>query len=162
MNKKDRFSYHYKAGRSHPKVSAEVCGKELERIRAKHGYLTAEATFEESIPGTAVLHESFEWDKEKGWREHNLSLARNIINVVHVGVKGQPRNVTVQQFQFVDRKNTGREYLPVAEIMSDDVLRQRAFDECLKELLAVRDKYRSLHAFAGIWQKVDELVDTIN
>lgn len=160
---KKRLNYSYRPGSRHPKCTAEQAGRELERIREKYGTLTADAVLTESKPSGALFHDELNWNDANAAHEWRLHQCRNIVNCVHVSIKGSPKSVTVQQFQVLsDSGAKDQQYIPTAEIMSEETLKKQLFDTCLRELLNVRDKYRALKAFEGIWQKVDELVDTLN
>ncbi len=78
------------------KVKADVAAAEMERIRGKHGSLTAEVVVDESRPEAAPLHPEFEWDDFKAAEHYRTYQARTMIRAIEVVIESgdaEPRPV---------------------------------------------------------------------
>lgn len=65
-------------------VSADVAGRELDRINRLHGKVTSAAVVDEARPDDAPLHPAFEWDDAKAAERFRLNQASTLIRAVVV------------------------------------------------------------------------------
>jgi hypothetical protein len=142
-------------------VDAQVAGEELECIRSFHGgELRPGDVVDSARDPRSRLHPVFTWDNTEAaesWRKHE---ARQLISSVRVVVRALDRPQPQRQIAYVSvpQPDKGRAYLPAKVVMSDEVLRQRALDEALRQLEAWRRRYAHLNELAAVFQKVDEFL----
>ena len=114
------MNYKWKEGSRPPRISANVAGVELERIRAKHGALTSKAILDESRPKDAALHKAFQWNDSKAaeaYRLHQAStLSRSIVVIREDG------GIEHRAYSLVTKNDNVRktEYVP-SEIVAQRV-----------------------------------------
>lgn len=126
-------------------LTADEAHEELERIREKHGVLSAEKVVEESRSEESVLHRVFEWDDAKAAAEYRLQQARTLIGNIRVVVTETQVTGRIRAFVNVVTEDYGkRTYVPLQRAMADKV----AADDLLKQAKADMDsfvvKYSSL------------------
>jgi hypothetical protein len=85
---KQELRYEWRGKDGHG-VSAEVAGKELERIADRDGAIQPQVVVDESRPEDAPLHPAFEWDDEVAAERYRIHQARKLIKDVHV-IKASP------------------------------------------------------------------------
>ncbi len=140
-------------------IPAEAAVKEMERILALHGVLTAQTVLAASTPPDALLHSLFEWEDTRAATQFRLQQAREIINNVQVIVisDGQTRKIDVYE---VVNKGTDRTYKDIRMLSDDEILQVK--DEILKDLNIVKSKLSLYQRFNSIIPKIQELVNEIN
>lgn len=65
-------------------VSADVAGRELQRIAKEHGHLTSKLVVDEARPEDAALHPAFEWDDAIAAERYRLNQASTLVRAVVV------------------------------------------------------------------------------
>lgn len=149
--------YKYKDGRSVVGISADVVGRELERISVRSP-LTPKAIVKESEPEDAVLHQVFEWnDSQAGvlYREHQARLVVNAVTVVTETPQGPSE--PVQAFISVTAVQEERVYVPARVVACDPDMRQAHLANIKSRLKNLRREYSAFSELANVWQAIDEV-----
>ena len=105
---------------------------------------------------TSPLHDWFQWDDGEAAHQYRLIQARNLLRV-YVKVE-DVENEPVQAFVSLttDRVKEGGGYRAMAEVMSDDALREQLLRDAFVQLGNMRKKYQHLQQLAKVWQAVEE------
>lgn len=79
------MKYTYRSRAGIVGVTANIAGKELEKIRTKNGgKLITKEVVNEARATNSPLHPVFEWDNEKASEEYRLIQARKLIRSIHI------------------------------------------------------------------------------
>lgn len=144
-------------------VDAQVAGEELDRIRVRNnGQLSQEAVVAEAKDAGNPLHPAFEWRDKVAAHQYRLEQARYIIRQITVVTaednEGKPAE-TIRAFVSVRPEDEPRPaYVSVTDAMADPVLRQQVLANALRELAAIRQKYREYAELADVFAAVDKLI----
>lgn len=128
----------------------------LEEIRRQQGVddftlLNPEAVVEAARPDDHPLHDRFTWDDTEAARQHRISEARNVIRSVRLIDAGHPEAPRSLRAYVNLRANTGPGgYVPVANVVLDDALRQVVLDQMRREWLNFRRRYQDMSEFAAM------------
>jgi hypothetical protein len=151
------------SGRKWP-VAADVAAAALNEIAGKNdGALRPSAVVEESRPEDAPLHPCFEWDDSKAAELYRQDQAAKLIRSVRVIQSDEEDEEPIRVFIRVEDDEGKSNYLPAAQVMSDEELRQEAIADALDYLDRARRKieqFRDLERFhAQIASVSDGLVE---
>ena len=136
------------------KVSADVAGKEFERIDKKRG-LTAEAVVDESRPEDAPLHDAFEWDDAVAGEEWRKQQARVMIGNLVIQVEELPESPQVRAYVMIDK--TASVYESTKVILQLEDKKQALMRIAMRELQSFQRKYSDLQEFARLFAEIDRL-----
>lgn len=156
------FNYKWKKA-AQIKIKPDVAVAELERIRAKNGYLKPEDVVEEAKRKTSRLHDYFVWDDSEAAQKYRIWQARHLIAVLVVVRTDDESDepLTVRAYAHMkddeENENAGPHYVNVLEGMTDLGMRERILADALKELAAFRRKYADLKELAAIFAEVDKI-----
>jgi hypothetical protein len=145
-------------GRQISKADAEEANAELERILAKHGRVTSALVLDAARPSTSVLHKHFTWEDSEAAEQYRLSEAGYLIRSVRVILRNAPHQEveTVRAWLSV-QDDAGRNYQPVAKVLSVEETRKQILSEALAELDVLKRKYRLLSELAVVFAAVEEV-----
>lgn len=138
-------TYRYR-GR-HQGVPAEVAGKELDRITAKHGVLIPKDVVDEARPDEAPLHPVFEWNDSVAAEEWRKEQARSLIREIVVIVDEKP---PINQFVSIQVAPEGQEedfrpgYYQTADVMKNPGMLLSAVAYLNSQINAVQRSVRTL------------------
>lgn len=133
----------------------------LEAHYESHGRLVAAELVEAAADPGHPLHQMFEWRDDEAaarWRVHQ---ARQMIRQVTINVissRGEGDDFRIRTW-IASRSAVGAGavgYLPEAEVRGDPAQRERVLRQMLRELNALRRRYRHLSEF---WAALGELGD---
>ena len=147
--------YTYKAG-FRCSIPAETAASVINGL-SEQNRLDPKTLVEVSKSEDAPLHSYFEWDNEKcgeKWREQQ---ARVLIAHIEVKEDGNENSEPVRAF-FQIESDTSL-YEPITAIVVNEDKLQSLYDLAKKELKAFQKKYRSIKAFAGLFEAIDNLPD---
>ena len=136
------------------KVSADVAGKEFERIDKERG-LTAQAVVDESRDKSAPLHDAFEWDDGIAGEEWRKQQARVMIGNLVVRIEDKPESPKVRAYVMVSESAT---YESTKIVLQKEDKRETLMKLALKELCAFRRKYADLEEFTRLFDEIEKLV----
>src|SRR3954451_12733741 len=152
--------YQWKSG-AQIKVSADVAGAEIERVRMKHGgFYKPTDLVDASRPKKAPLHDEFEWDDTVAAEAHRAEQARYITRCI-VRVErheDEPEQEPVRAFVSVMREDEDSRrtpfYTSIVLAMSDADMRKQLLNEALADIRQFEKKYVSLEIFADLFTEM--------
>lgn len=142
--------YQWKIG-SLAKVSADVAGRECERLAATNEGLTPDTLLEASRDAAAPLHGCFTWDDAVAGEAYRRIEARQIINALIIEPDAE-RKEPVRAFFRVQDVQT---FEPTGVILREQDKRAALLATALRELAAFRRKYQQLDELADIFAAID-------
>ena len=164
-------AYSWRPG-SRVKVDVDKALVAMRAIYAQHGAITPKAVVETSKPEDSVLHDEFEWDDTEAARIHREEQARYLLRSMVVvykrqdGTKTQPVRAFVKIVPSADDPVLDELaadavqphiYLPIKKVMDEPDLRQRHRRQAWRELVAWRQRYRDIDAFATLFEQIDSM-----
>lgn len=154
------MQFRYVNGYNAP-VSADLAGKELERIRRENdGELKSAAVVDESRPENAPLHPVFEWCDSVAAEEYRKQQARRLIRgikVVHESRKGPHESRMYVNIRTEDRQH----YVPAVEAMSDKDMRAQVLGKLHVMLMHYEQQIAELRGLSGIRKGLKSLIAEI-
>lgn len=140
-------------------VSAEVAGKELERLEGEHGKVTPSLVLEESRKKTAPLHECFEWNDSIAAEKYRLNQAGLIINNLVVVLDEYEQHEPVRAFVNITRSAPAKtgEFINVVSAIQQKEARDIVMENALKELQEFKKKYKQLSELSNIFAEINKL-----
>ena len=131
------------------RVSADIAGPELERVKAEHGALTAELVVDEARSEDAPLHPVFEWRDEVAAEQHRMQqayrLIRALVVVDEVKHTERPAYVLVTS----EETRTRTTYEDAAVVVADVDLFADAIGRLEGEVRAARRSVQDLERLAS-------------
>lgn len=119
----------------------------IELADANGGALTTEVVVGAAAPADSPLHRYFCWDDTEAAHKYRLVQAGELLRRYKVTREVEPeRVVKVRQFTNVPTPEA-RAYEPTEQVLADDDKRALVFDQCLREIDALRAKYAALLDF---------------
>lgn len=140
--------YKFTWSKSHT-VSAQIVGDVYYSLPRR----TPEALVEAAKSKKSPLHRLFEWSDRDAAREYRLIQARVIVNSLQVeivNVKGKPSHVNA----FIYSSDRGR-HVPTMEATRDELT--EAMQDCWREMLAFRARFKNLEMAAQVIQAIDDV-----
>lgn len=146
------------------KERARLVAETLQGLEQAYGTLTPGIVVEAARDPDSVLHPFFQWDNERAAEAFRLSQARMLIRelrVVYVGndgTKTQPARVYLNLDRADDEANA---YVPVARILSDRDLYERARAQFIRETHAFEARFREFESLAALVRGVREMAEKL-
>ncbi len=143
------------------RVSAEIVGVELERIRRLNNEtLTPEDVLTAAERRGSPLHPLFTWDNDEAARKYRLTEARRIIQGVLIEHPRRDREPLIA-YLSVRTEERGRCYKESRVVMSDDELEQQARQECRQMIEAWRRRYSRLEQIKKALDAFEEELEIV-
>lgn len=153
------FSYSYRIP-GLMKASAEVAGKECQRLQDSVEGLTPETLLDASRSEKAPLHDEFEWRDDVAAERFRLRQAQDIIrNIVIVECKDGEATTKVDR-AFVSTPGGRSIYVSLQSAITNDDWRNHLLAEARRELGWFAQKYRRIKELAGVVQEIDKVLNT--
>lgn len=147
----------YKWKTNYFKTSAEVAAGVMDEL-SQEGRLTAANLVDASRPEDAPLHREFEWDNDKAAEMYRQDQARLMIrNIVIINEQSEQQETT-RAFVHIKEEETST-YEPILVVVKDEDKLQKLYETAKRELAAFRLKYKSIQAFAALFEEIDKLPD---
>lgn len=160
------ISFGWEKGSRLTGLDAEKCWDALEAIREKKGEHCAADIVEAARPKRSPLHGAFEWDDSKAAQEYRLVQAgtlRRSIEVVYAEAPEIPtRAFEVSRVVHEPKGKVTRYFQSTDEVMSDPDKRAAVLTEALRQLQALRTKFRALQELAIVWREVDTVLASVS
>ena len=130
---------------------------ELQEIYDRHGRLTPAIVVEEASDPDHPVHRRFEWDDSEAARKYRLSQAGSLIRSVTVVVEKPGHSEPIEVRAFISETDMGRgreespdtgAYLPVEEVIDNDVLRSAWFRSLERDWQRLRRRAGDSQEFA--------------
>ena len=139
-------------------VSANIVGKEFEKIEKRYGKVTSENVLESATPEESPLHELFEWNDGVAAYKYRLHQASVLICNLSCEVEvKKEKKIMVRAYHDVST-NTHGEFVNVDTAFKNVDSREIVLSRALAELQAFKQKYQNLKELAGVFEKIDELI----
>lgn len=138
-------------------MSREVIKAEIESLKRNDGLIVPADVVEAARDEGSPLHGHFQWDDTEAGHQYRLLQARQLIRVyVHAG-KSDDESEPVRAFVSLttDRVKSGGGYRTIAEVMSDDQLREQMLADALTRLKNIQQQYRQLAELSKVWEAVE-------
>jgi hypothetical protein len=140
------------------KISADIAGGELDRIKRNAGDLTPGVVVDAAAHPDNPLHGCFDWDDASAAGKHRLLQARQLINSVYVVVirdeKPQPERPV---YFSVKTEEEGRTYRTAVEIMSSEEAQASLLEEAKTVLKGFRVRYQHVKELCGVHAEIDKV-----
>lgn len=139
------------------KVPAPVAVQELERVRKEFGELAADSIVRAAGRRGSALRPEFEWNDDVAGHEYRMEQARRLLRAIHVvylGDDGQEHETRWYQVIPDDAKPGLDVYYNVEQILAEPSYRETVVTTARRELIAYRDRYRSIEALYGVHQAI--------
>jgi hypothetical protein len=158
----------WKQGSQH-KVEAAVAHEAVEAIRKRSG---GDASAEQVVKAAASkrnpLHPEFTWDDNEAANEYRLDQARRLLRELVV-VRPEittDRPQRVYGIVRVPREDSSPQrikhvYRTIDDIMRDPDTRAEYLNSALRELIAIRNKYRDLQELAIVMRAIDAVTQSV-
>lgn len=143
-------------------VSANVVGKEVEKIEREQGQVTAKSFVEAARPEDSPLHKLLEWDNTKAAESWRIQQASTIICCLSVVRTDTPEPTTVRAYMNVadnadnPTRRTGS-FINVEDAFADKEKRALILRVAIRELQEFRHKYNTLTELANVFDAIDSL-----
>lgn len=135
--------------------SREAIKAEIEACQ-RDGLIRPADVVEAARDEDSALHEHFQWDDTEAGHQYRLIQARQLIRVyVHVEEKESADPVRAFVSLTTDQRNPGGGYRTIAQVMSNEELRQQMLTDALTRLRNLQQQYRSLTELAKVWDAVE-------
>lgn len=128
-------------------------------IEDRYGRVTAERLFEEAKSKAHPLHNDFEWDKDKAFYEHNLSIARTIISSVRIVVTHSKKKIScVGYVRDPSAPPDQQGYVNVARLRTEE---EAAMEAILTEVARVQAALERAQELAVALDLQDEFIEAL-
>lgn len=142
------------------KVSADLAGRRLHRIRRKHGgVLAPEHVVTDARDTESPLHHDFEWDDAKAAGLQRIGHAKHMIRSLVVARIETPDEEPVRAFVSVrDESDDDAKpvYRSIEEVLADPVMRRQMLSRALAELDSWKRRYERLEELVSVHAAIDE------
>lgn len=149
----------WRNGFHNSKMDAEKAWDELESIRGG-GTLKPEQVIKSGKRKGSAFHDYFVWDDSIAAGRYRRDQAAEIIRSIRVEVTEVDSGPPTVARVYINPLNDGT-YHTVADVLSDETLRERAFIKALSELRAIRDKYTEYEELFGVLKKATDQLEII-
>lgn len=137
------------------KTKSNAVIKELKRLAKENGgLLQPEAVVEAARPATSPLHSRFTWDDSIAGQQYRIWQARQLIRVSVEVLAGTNESCEVFVSLTPDRERESGGYRVMAEVLSDEEMRNQMLSDALDELQLFREKYRKLKELASVFAAI--------
>jgi len=138
-------------------VSADVAGKEFEKIEKKYGKVTSELLLQNAEPTESPLHELFEWDDAVAGHKYRLSQATNIIINLAVEVEKEQKPKKIRAYYNVsDTEKKGR-FINAETAFSNPDTKEIILKRAYREMQSFMQKYENLTEFAPVFSAIESI-----
>ena len=143
-------------------VSADIVGKEVERIEKKQGEVTSKSLVDAARPEKSALHKLFEWDDAKAAEKFRIHEAGMILCALSIVREDMPEPTVVRAYMNVadDADNPTRRtgsFVNTQDAFSDPEKRELILRVAVRELKEIRQKYETLTELAKVFEAIDQL-----
>lgn len=138
---------------------AQAVGEELAKLAAANDdKLKPQDIVQAAQPETSLLHPCFEWDDSKAAGLHRETQARSLIRCIrvvqqaHADAEPEPIRAYVHIQEGEDSS-----YRPIASVMSDSELRQRAVSDAIEYVSRAKNKLEQFEELAALYVAVEKV-----
>lgn len=139
-------------------IDPDEAVKELDRIEATYGALTAENILAAAEPEDSLFHVLFTWDNSKAAKLYRLEEARKILNNIEVTVIHDGAEKHIPVYEVVKRPE-GRVYKHVDSFTKDDIVQVKG--DAVRAFNYWKNKLTIYKEFETVIPKIDEVLSEI-
>lgn len=144
-------------------VSADVVGKEFEKIEKQYGKLTNDLVLQNAEDEDSPIHELFEWDDAVAGHKYRLTQATQLIINLAFEPDEQTKPKPVRAYYNVSEPDKKKgSFVNMKSAFSNPDSRDIILKRALRELESFKEKYQSITELAGVFSKIDELLELEN
>ena len=143
-----RVAYKYKWSRRFG-VSPQIFGEFYYSLKKR----TPDELVRAAKSTRSPVHKLFQWDDKLAAHEHRLLQARVMVNSLQIEIitpKGKPGHVIA----FIRSSDRGR-HVPTLEASREEM--NDAMQECWRDMLAFRARYKNLEVASSVIQAIDDV-----
>jgi len=136
------------------RLNPQAVGERLERLRVRHGSLTAGIVVADAADADSLLHPAFEWDDPTAAHEFRLEQARRLLRhifVVDPAISPKPHRAFI-----VVTAEAGDAYQATRVVLSDAEMRAQVLQRAKAELDSWRRRYSDLKELSDLFVVVDQ------
>jgi hypothetical protein len=133
---------------------AQKVGEHLEKLRLRHGFLTARIVLDDATPSRSPIHGYFEWDDREAAVQYRLQQAQYLLRAIVV--VHEESKVSTRAFVVV-RDEGEQHYTSIATAMSNEEMRRQVLSRALAELDSWRHRYEELEELAAVFQAAEQV-----
>lgn len=139
-------------------VSADVAGKELEKIEKKYGEVTSELVLQSATPESSPLHCVFEWNDSVAAHQYRLQQASVLICNLAREVEADTEKKIVTRAYVDVSENTSGSFVNVESAFKNVDTREIVLKRALAELQAFEQKYKNLIELSSVFSEIDKVL----
>ena len=143
-----RVVYKYKWSRGFG-VSPQVFGEFYYSLKKR----TPEELVRAAKSTRSPVHKLFNWNDRAAAHEHRLLQARVMVNSLQVEII-TPKGKSAHVIAFIRSADRGR-HVPTMEASREEM--NEAMQECWRDMLAFRARYKNLEIASGVIQAIDDV-----
>lgn len=142
------------------------CWEALEKVQAENGgEFCAAHVVKAARSKKSPLHRAFEWDDTEAAKEYRLFQAGTLRRSIDVRYATAPdipaRAFEVSRVQHEPKGKVVRYFSSTDEVMADPDKRAAVLTDALRQLQALRSRFRSLQELAVVWREVDAVLASV-
>lgn len=130
-----------------------IIAESLNKIEAKHGFVTPSAVVQEAADENSSLHKYFTWDDGKAAHGYRLWQARELIASVRVEVMGRQTDAFWSAKIQIEKDTDFQAYFSAHKVLSNKELYLQVLEQALNEFSYWQKKYKHL-------KELRELIDS--
>lgn len=138
-------------------VSADVVGKEFEKIEKQYGKLTSDLVLQSAEDENSPIHECFEWDDAVAGHKYRLSQATTLILNLSVEPDKPKKVEKVRAYYNVSEGQRKGTFINAKSAFENPDTRDIVLKRALREFRAFQEKYKNLTEFSQVFKIFDEL-----
>lgn len=156
----------------HKGVSPVKAFEEIEKIRNEHGgTFSAEDLVQAARSKRNKLHRLFEWDDAAAAEQHRITQARTMqrsLEITYKDSKDSDVMKLIRPYEITRKQKPGSVnsprtlYTSFEEAVKDDVTRESLLADAIRQLMALRRRFKILNELDRVFHEIDSVVETIS
>lgn len=146
-------------------VSANIVGKEMERIEKEQGEITSRNLLEAGRAEDSPIHSLFEWNDGKAAELYRLKQATDVITHITIKVeekKGEPYRAWVNIVPADDSKQTQKgRFINIHTAMENEETRKIVLDSAIREMNLFAEKYKRFRELATVFEAIKTVTEEL-
>lgn len=143
-------------------VSAEIAGKEIEKIEKEYGKVTSDLLLQRAESEDSPLHDCFEWDDSVAAHKYRLHQATVLILNLSIEPEEAPKPVKVRAYYNVSENTKKGTFINAKSAFENPDTRDIVLKRALREFNSFREKYKNLNEFSQIFTIFDTMVSDMS
>lgn len=145
-------------------VSADVVGKEIERLETDKGYVKPEDLVDVARPESSPIHRLFEWNDSKAAELYRRSQAGVVIRSISVVITNAGKSIPTRAYVDIkphdsDGWRRQGQFVNVQSAMTNPISRDVVLSNAKHDMEIFRNKYASLEELSGVFDAIDAVLN---